>query len=48
MRILPTCCIPEDRKEHHAAVSKLEEKKETDVSFKEILKAEEKKILERG
>lgn len=48
MRILPTCCIPEDRKEHHAAVSKLEEKKETDESFQEILKAEEKKILERG
>lgn len=48
MRILPTCCIPEDRKEHHAAVAKLEEKKEKDVSFQEILKEEEKKILERG
>lgn len=48
MRILPTCCILEDRKEHHAAVAKLEEKKEKDVSFQEILKAEEKKILERG
>ena len=48
MRILPTYCIPEDRKEHYVAVYKLEEKKETDVSFQEILKAEEKKILERG
>ena len=48
MRILPTYCIPEDKKEHYAAVSKLEEKKETDESFQEILKAEEKKILERG
>ena len=48
MRILPTYCISEDRKEHYAAVSKLEEKKEEVVCFKELLKAEEKKILERG
>lgn len=44
MKIMPVYCIPDGKKDQRAAVEKIEAKKEPEISFGEILKAEEKRL----